>query len=406
MKFTNLLLVILLLSSLAYAKSESYFESEEYEKISNTQIGELVEVSGRGPYMMTSGPANTDPKAGDPVYCNDGLMTQYSDDRFVVRHIETGEEFVIEYPNTLPLNQIQQSAYFGMPLMHREQYKDFICVEPKKSESWWSKLFKSKEKEVEEKCLEDEIEVDGECEYRCEFDEKWENGKCVPDLPLGPNQYKTVDYEGKKVIKFIDAYGKEQYTSDGKHYYDSIVKAAEPGIVRNGWNFVKETPGDVWDFFFKTKLKDKDKQLQRDLASEVFSEFKSDKDKAKEKAYETMKEKFSDYTGDLLEAAAGEAMPWPVGDLIGVPGKAVEEFAKEASSTEFSQAAMIYIKEREANRNPRDVYNNPPIELTISGGGSKGISFEIMEKAPKAVLFAKLEESYQKYKIAKELGRE
>lgn len=399
-----ILTIIILLGSIIQAEEVSYFTSDEYKRVSTVQIGELISVSGDGTYIMSPNGMNSDPKAKTKIFCNDGLMTQKTGDKFVIKNINTGETYTIEYPNSLPINQIQQSAFFDMGLGNREKYKDFICVEGKNKKSWLP-FGKKKTEEKTEECLEDEILVDGECEYRCEFDENWENNKCVPDIPLGPNQYKSIEYDGKKIIKFMDAFGKEQYTIDGKHYYDSAVKATNTGVMRKGWNFVKETPGDVWDFFFKTKLKDKSKQLQRDIATEVLSDFKYEDDKKREKSYEKMTEKLGEATDEMIEGALGKSLPWPMGDLIGLPGESIKQFSQEATSTEFSQATMIYIQEREDKKSARQVYDAPPEELQMAGGGFKGISSEIMTKAPKALLFSKFEESYQKYLIAKELGR-
>ena len=83
----------------------------------------------------------------------------------------------------------------------------------------------------------------------------------------------------------------------------------------------------------------------------------------------------------------------------------VKEFAKEADETEFAQGVMIYIAERKANRTPEQIFEEPPEELQGEGGGLNTVSASFVNKYPKALLFSKYEESYQRYLIAKSLDR-
>jgi len=88
---------------------------------------------------------------------------------------------------------------------------------------------------------------------------------------------------------------------------------------------------------------------------------------------------------------------------VTVPADSIKEFAKEAKETEFTEGVMIYIKEREAGSTINQLYQNTPEEL-IYGGIGGGVATGLNVEYPKALLFSKYEESYQRYMIAKELG--
>jgi hypothetical protein len=210
---------------------------------------------------------------------------------------------------------------------------------------------------------------------------------------VGFNEYKMItwpDKNGERIAKVAGPYGTIRYTKDGKHYYDKPYDAAhsDEGMHRVA-NVVSDMWGGVKSIFslqiFRGKLKDTDKELQRTIAREVLSESKSQKEKDVEKAYEEL---------------SGHVETPPLGD---VPAKVIIEAMKEATATEFAQGAMIYITEREAKRSPKAIYDNPPEEMIY--GGMHGVSQAINASQPKAVLFSRYEEVYQRYKLAKELGR-
>ncbi len=242
-------------------------------------------------------------------------------------------------------------------------------------------LFSQKEEEEEE-------------EYPCEIEEKWNGQECIPDKVLMPNEYEVMyTSEGVKIIRFIDTYGQEKYTRDGKNYYDTYGRAATDNILRSAINKVKEIPTNLWDFIFKTKLLDKDKELQREVSREVFKTLRDDK-------VEKIEEKYSDIVGDI----ATSFLPKQVKDLVNVPADSIKKFAKEAKETEFAEGAMIYIKERESGSTSNQLYQDTPEEL-IYGGIGGGVAVGLNVDYPKALLFSKYEEAYQRYRIAKELGR-
>ena len=90
---------------------------------------------------------------------------------------------------------------------------------------------------------------------------------------LGFNEFKTNDNlnEGTTVAKIVDPYGVGKYTSDGKHYYDNEYDAAHS---QEGLSHIGHKVSGAWDnfkgfFSLKTKFKDKDKELQREIAREV-----------------------------------------------------------------------------------------------------------------------------------------
>jgi uncharacterized protein YxjI len=230
--------------------------------------------------------------------------------------------------------------------------------------------------------------------YRCEIDEKWNGKECVLDKVLVPNEYEVMYTDkGEKIIHFVDTYGQEKYTRDGKNYYDTYGRAATNNILISTINKAKEIPGNIWDFFFKTKLKDKDKELQREVSREVFKTLKDD-------SVDNIEKKYADIVGDI----ASSFLPEQVKDLVNVPANSIKKFAKEAKETEFAEGVMIYIKERELGSTSNQLYRNTPEEL-IYGGIGGGVAAGMNAEYPKALLFSKYEEAYQRYAIAKELGR-
>ncbi|MDD2757261.1 MAG: hypothetical protein PHV29_01475, partial [Candidatus Pacebacteria bacterium] len=138
---------------------------------------------------------------------------------------------------------------------------------------------------------------------------------------------------------------------------------------------------------------DKDKELQREVGREVFRTLQDDK-------VEKIEEKYAEIVGDI----ASSFLPKQVKDLATVPSDSIKKFAKEAKETEFSEGVMIYIKEREAGTTKNQIYQNTPEEL-IYGGIGGGVAASLNVEYPKALLFSKYEEAYQRYMIAKELGR-
>ena len=199
------------------------------------------------------------------------------------------------------------------------------------------------------------------------------------------------DENGTKIAKIVDAYGIERYTSDGEHFYDKPYDAAHSGSgVSAAWNGAKDAISDVGDWFWKTKDVDKDKQLQDDIAREVLSDTKSKKEKDVDKAYEK-------YSDKIKTPAFGD-----------VPAKAVIEVMKEVSEKDFASAAQVYIEERKNGNSPAVIREN---NSTILSGGygtfgnQGGVSQVTANKHATAVLYARYEEVYQRYEIAKELGR-
>jgi hypothetical protein len=258
------------------------------------------------------------------------------------------------------------------------------------------KIKKNSEQKASD-CEKDEVLREGKCVYRCEFDERWNGRECIPDRDLNPNEYE-VDYTSKdeKIIKFVDVYGNEKYTKDGKYYYESYGQAATNNPIRNAWHGTKEAITGFKDFLFKTKFKDEDKKLQTEVAREVLSDFKSQKEKDREKIIGKLESK--------IAGLASNVVPKPLQDLVSVPGDSIKKFANEAKETEFAEGARIYIKERELGSTANTLYTNTPQELEYGGIGG-GVAQGLNSEYPKALLFAKYEEVYQRYKIAKELDR-
>lgn len=209
-----------------------------------------------------------------------------------------------------------------------------------------------------------------------------------------PGEYKTEkwpDEDGVKIAKIVDPYGIERYTSDGKHFYDNPYSAAHSGEgLRSLSNGIKDSWRDFTGFFsFRGKLKDKDKELQRQIAREVLDDAKSQRDKDVEKAYEKLSDKVKVPT---------------FGD---VPAKVVIESMKEASATDFAGGALRYIEERKGGMSPAGVRENYIEELSAGYGSfGEGVSLSTANKQAEAVIFARYEEVYQRYLLAKEFGRE
>lgn len=209
----------------------------------------------------------------------------------------------------------------------------------------------------------------------------------------GFNEFRTGKYpdkNGVKIAKIVDPYGKGRYTSDGKHFYDNPHSAAHSGEgVRNIFNKIRDAWNDFKGIFsFKAKLKDKDKELQREIAREVLKDAKSQKEKDIEKAYKKL--------SDRISAPK-------FGDI---PAKAIVEIAKEASATDFAGGVLLYIELRKEGESPTFIRENISEELSEGYGTfGEGVSFSTTNKYAKAVIYARYEEAYQRYLLAKEFGR-
>ena len=155
-------------------------------------------------------------------------------------------------------------------------------------------------------------------------------------------------------------------------------------------NDVKDTFSSVTNWFWKTKEPDTQNQLKLSIAREVLSDTKSQSEKDIEKAYEKLGEKINTPT---------------FGD---VPAKAVVEVAKELPAKDFASAASVYIEEREKGNSQASIRENNS-EILSEGYGTFGnqgeVSLSTKNKYAEAVLYARYEEVYQRYKIAKEFGR-
>ncbi|XKT74356.1 MAG: hypothetical protein ACJKTH_03305 [Patescibacteria group bacterium UBA2163] len=209
----------------------------------------------------------------------------------------------------------------------------------------------------------------------------------------GFNEFRTEkwpDDDGTKIAKIVDPYGIERYTSDGKHFYDNAYDAAHS---QEGFSNMVNTVGDAWEgftgiFSFRTKLKDGDKELQREIAREVLNDAQNQREKDIEKAYEKL-------SGQIKTPTLGN-----------VPAKAVIEVAKEASATDFAGGALLYIEQREEGKSPATIKTNLSEELSEGYGTfGRGVSLSTTNKDAPAVLFARYEETYQRYLLAKEFGR-
>lgn len=209
----------------------------------------------------------------------------------------------------------------------------------------------------------------------------------------GFNEFRTGKYpdkNGVKIAKIVDPYGKERYTSDGKHFYDDPYSAAHSGEgLRNISNKIRDAWNDFKGVFsFKAKLKDKDKELQREIAREVLKDAQSQKEKDVEKAYKKL--------SDRITAPK-------FGDI---PAKAIVEIAKEASATDFAGGVLLYIELRKEGNSLTFIRENISEELSEGYGTfGEGVSFSTTNKYAKAVIYARYEETYQRYLLAKELGR-
>ena len=210
----------------------------------------------------------------------------------------------------------------------------------------------------------------------------------------GFNEYRTEkwpDENGVKIGKIVGPYGGERYTSDGKHFYDNPYDAAHSG---EGLSNFANGVSDAWSgftglFSFRGKLPDKDKELQRDIAREVLTGAKSQHAKDIEEAYEKISEKID------------------VPVLGDVPAKAVVEVAKEASATDFAGGALLYIEQRKEGKTLSNIRENLSEELSEGYGTfGEGVSLSTTSKQAEAVLYARYEEVYQRYLLAKEFGRE
>ncbi|PCI89973.1 hypothetical protein COB18_02535 [Candidatus Kaiserbacteria bacterium] len=206
----------------------------------------------------------------------------------------------------------------------------------------------------------------------------------------GFNEFKTRDWiDGVKVGRMIDPYGKEQFTSDGEHFYDTEYAAVHSGEgISNIVNVVGDNTSAFFDFLFKGKSKDADTQLQNNIAREVLKDSQSQSEKDVEKAHEKISGKIKTPTG---------------GD---VPAKVIIMVAQESKEADFAQGVRSYISERKKGNDMSYIRQNFSQELSGGYGTfSAGVSQSTVAKQAEGVLYSRYEESYQRYLLAKEFGR-
>jgi len=153
-------------------------------------------------------------------------------------------------------------------------------------------------------------------------------------------------------------------------------------------NIVGDTTSNVYDFFFVGSNKDTDIQLQNEIAGEVLKDSQSQSEKDVEKAYGKISGKIKTPTG---------------GDI---PAKVIVMVAEESKKADFAEGVRFYIKQRKQGSETSYIRQNFSEKLSGGYGTFKGgVSQSTVARQAEGVLYARYEESYQRYLLAKKFGR-
>jgi len=135
-------MALLFLISSSVVSADSYFDSEEHDRVMDIQIAEFIEADGDGVYISRGGEIIQDLAKGTKINCNDGIMAEGTNvESFKIKNIKTGTIYEISESRNLALGLLQQDAFLGVPLDSWTIYEDFICVTPSKNKKWHD-LFK------------------------------------------------------------------------------------------------------------------------------------------------------------------------------------------------------------------------------------------------------------------------
>lgn len=214
------------------------------------------------------------------------------------------------------------------------------------------------------------------------------------DVLPKPNTYTIEGEGGKKRATFVNVYLEEEFTSNGQHYRNNEGQTISwfPRLVDSGkekWEGFKD-----WFKFWEKEHKDPDQELLREITSEVISKHKKDNDV--QKAYEKV--------GERLADAAGEAVPKYFSQLVSVPADTILIINEEAQLDNWFAGVQAYVGYRTTEYNSPDaVYDNVDESFLVADG--RGVSGGEKTQVPKSVLIARYEEIYQKWNLAKDLGR-
>lgn len=204
----------------------------------------------------------------------------------------------------------------------------------------------------------------------------------ISSIPKG--EFDTINVDGKIIGVFVDTTGKREYTTDGKHFYDTRKESLKPGIV----NYVKNTWKDFTDIFsFKIdRGLSPVPPLVKDVSSDVYDSFMENNDKTK-KAYEAYVK--------LVEKTGIKG--------VSVISNSIPHLLDNGKKENFSKALEQYIIEREEAKSVENIVNqfNSDNSLTSDYLSQNPVMRDLNSSAHIPLL----EEAYQKYKLAQALGR-
>ncbi len=217
------------------------------------------------------------------------------------------------------------------------------------------------------------------------------------------------------MIKTTD--GDVLFTSDGKKYRDSLTEVLRPGLgvkAGNAWNALTNVPAAVWNWAFHTKFKDdypgEDKELKWQVSADGIKDFYTDLANP-ETVCDTIKDaaekgkKIAEVIDDAREVGKVKAVLNALGsddpftELATIPAKSVIQLGDELNKDNWAEGARIYMRLRAEGKDPGSIVQDPPAELEFSiGWGTESL-------VGREMLYKKYEEMYQRYLIAKALGR-
>jgi hypothetical protein len=197
------------------------------------------------------------------------------------------------------------------------------------------------------------------------------------------------------------------YTLDGETWDSDIVKIVNPSIIDR----IGTLLGNIGDAinpvnWFETPYKNKDKQMQYEIAGETLEAYQEDTKKISQYAYEYYSDA-KDKEGAIETLLDGELIKGSAEmaeietDLLkytmNFPGQAFTKFADEAQIQQIANGFFVYAEMREEKTwmSPQEIVND------VQAGGYS--SWGLDESLGEIILCQLYEESYQRYLLRKTL---
>jgi hypothetical protein len=197
------------------------------------------------------------------------------------------------------------------------------------------------------------------------------------------------------------------YTLDGETWDSDIAKIVNPSIIDR----IGTLLGNIGDAinpvnWFETPYKNKDKQMQYEIAGETLEAYQEDTKKISQYAYEYYSDA-KDKEGAIETLLDGELIKGSA-EMAGIetdllkytmnfPGQAFTKFADEAQIQQIANGFFVYAEMREEKTwmSPQEIVND------VQAGGYS--SWGLDESLGEIILCQLYEESYQRYLLRKTL---